>query len=125
VLTIRKEQFDAISATRRSDFEDRVARHLLLFFPDKLALLRPDELRAFIRHGSTRASIHGLNTERDICKYLDIMCVFGRDFDTDKRLTWAAEILRRPFRTSRLKMNRLMETALANAETDLTSAKIS
>jgi hypothetical protein len=44
------------------------------------------------------------------------MCVFGRDFESGSRLPWAAEILRKPFRTSRSKMNRLMEVALAHAE---------
>lgn len=104
------------AAKRRQEFEIRLERHLIRFFPEQAASLGTDGLHLFIGYGSARASTHGFNTERDICKYLDLMCVFGRDFDSDQRLPWAAEILHRPFRTSRLKMNRLMEAALERAE---------
>ena len=116
MLTIRREQLNLLAADRRRDFEERLARHLLRFFPDKVASLAEGEFHAFIRHGSARAARYGLDTERDICKYLSLMCVFGRDFDSDTRLPWAAETLRKPFRTSSTKMNRLMELALAHAE---------
>jgi hypothetical protein len=115
VLTIRNEQLRVLGAQRRTDFEVRLARHLLRFFPAKIGSLSPDDLEVFIRHGSSRAQRYGLDTERDICKYLSLMCVFGRDFDSDARQPWAGEILRRPFRTSRSKMNRLMEVALQRA----------
>ena len=116
MLTIRREQLNRLAADRRTDFEARVARHLLRFFPDKVASLEVVDLQAFIRQGCARATAYGLDSEREICKYMGLMCVFGRDFDSDRRLPWAAEILRKPFRTSMSKMNRLMEAALAHAE---------
>ncbi len=116
MLTIRREQLNLLATGRRKDFETRLAGHLLRFFPDKVSFLGEGELQAFIRQGSARAAGYGFDSERDICKYLGLMCVFGRDFDSDSRLPWAAEILRKPFRTSRSKMNRLMEVALAHAE---------
>jgi hypothetical protein len=116
VLTIRREQVNLLAAERRRDFEARLAHHLLRFFPDKVAPMAGAELHAFIRHGSARAARYDLDTERDICKYLSLMCVFGHDFDSDTRLPWAAEILRKPFRTSSSKMNLLMERALVHAE---------
>jgi len=116
VLTIRREQLNLIAVDRRRDFEERLARHLVRFFPEKVESLAGGELQTFIRQGSARSAAYGLDTERDICKYLGLMCIFGRDFDSDRRLPWAAEILRKPFRTSRSKMNRLMELALAHAE---------
>jgi hypothetical protein len=116
VLTIRNEQLGLFAIDRRRDFEERVARHLRRFFPGKVNSLTADEIGAFIRQGSARAVRYGLETERDICKYLGLMCVFGPDFDSDRRLPWAGEILRKPFRTSKSKMNQLMERALEHAE---------
>jgi hypothetical protein len=116
VLTIRREQLNLFAADRRNDFETRLAVHLRRYFPDRVALLGEGEFQAFIRQGRARAARYGFDTQRDICKYLGLMCIFGRDFDSDRRLPWAAEILRKPFRTSRSKMNRLMELALAHAE---------
>ncbi|MEM7153896.1 MAG: hypothetical protein AAF799_13690 [Myxococcota bacterium] len=46
-----------------------------------------------IRHGVTRASGYGIESELGICRYLNLMFVFGRDFDRNPRLSWAREIL--------------------------------
>jgi hypothetical protein len=49
------------------------------------------ELLELIRHGVGRARAHGIDTERGACKLLNLMFVFGRDFD--RELPWAREIL--------------------------------
>ena len=116
LLTIRKQQIHVLAASRRVTFETRLEHHLQKFFPDQVAAAGPDDVAEFIRDGQARALAHGFKAEREICKYLDLMCIFGREFDSNPRLPWAAKILGQPFLTPRAKMNRLVETALLHAE---------
>ena len=38
-----------------------------------------------VQYGIKRAAVYGFTAKRDVCKYIDLMILFGRDFDTDKR----------------------------------------
>ena len=69
--------------------------HLRKFFPKQCAALGELQLRETIGHGIRRAAHYGITAKRDVCKYIDLMIVFGRDFDSDKRFRWAREILDR------------------------------
>jgi hypothetical protein len=50
-------------------------------------------LREFIQYGIRRAAHYGITAKRDVCKYIDVMVVLGRDFDKDARYAWASNIL--------------------------------
>ena len=80
-MVIRRRQMAMFSGTALQSFEDRVAAHLNRCFPDQCKLLGEPSLRGTIRYGIERASQHGINAEREVCKYIDLMVVFGRDFD--------------------------------------------
>jgi hypothetical protein len=93
MLTIRQAQFAVLSQLEVRKFEDWMLVHLKKFFPKQCAALGDTQLRETVQHGIERAAGHGLTAKRDVCKYIDLMIVFGRDFDADKRLPWAGEIL--------------------------------
>jgi hypothetical protein len=93
MLTIRKEQVEALSAAGVENFIDRAAEHVGKFFPEHVKALSGERLREDIRYGITRAASHGIVAERDVCKYIDLLFAFGRDFDTDMGLDWAQAIL--------------------------------
>jgi hypothetical protein len=82
--------------------------HLQKFFPGQCYAAGEERVREIISHGIDRAATYGLTSKRDVCKYIDLMVVFGRDFDTDSRLRWAAEILRQR-RNPGIKMRLLLE----------------
>jgi hypothetical protein len=63
-----------------------------------------------VQHGIKRAAGYGLTARRDVCKYIDLMIVFGRNFDTDRRYRWAGEILGKR-RNPGVKMQTLFQTA--------------
>jgi hypothetical protein len=67
--------------------------HLNKFFPEHCAALKEAGTREAIRYSVTRAAHYQIVTERDVCKYTDLMFAFGRDFDQDPELPWAAAIL--------------------------------
>ncbi|MCA9710230.1 MAG: hypothetical protein KDK70_30600 [Myxococcales bacterium] len=92
MLSLREPQVQALAEPRRSDLEGRLARHARDCFPAAQAL-GPAALREVVRYGVDRALDHGIDTERGVCRYLNLMFVFGRDFDQDPRLPWAEQIL--------------------------------
>lgn len=93
MLTIRPKQIAAFSQVEVKKFEDWMVHHLNRFFPDQCQAAGESEVRKLVRHGIGRAGAHGFTAKREVCKYIDLMVVFGRQFDTDGRLPWAAEIL--------------------------------
>jgi hypothetical protein len=115
MLVIRREQIKALSWKMRKAFEGRMVLHLKEFFPDQCEMLGEEDTRAAIRYGMGRAEGYGLETEGDIAKYLNLMFVFGRTFDTDPDLPWASEILnaRADYAPSE-RMARLYEVAMGN-----------
>jgi hypothetical protein len=116
MLTIRPEQERELARPFIERFERRAAEHLRRYVPDACLSLGDAALAAAINHGIARATHHGLETERDLLRFLTLMFVFGRDFDVDPALPWAAEILRSPGdatdKTERLHVQALRNRAL-------------
>jgi hypothetical protein len=93
MLTVRPRQIAVFSQLEVKKFEDWMVQHLNRFFPDQCQAAGESEVRKLVRHGIGRAAVHGFAARREVCKYIDLMVVFGRQFDTDRRFPWAAEIL--------------------------------
>jgi hypothetical protein len=93
MLTIRQEQFAAFSQAELRKFEEWTMVHAKKFFPRHCQKLGDPQLRELIRYGMKRSVAHGFIAKNDVCKYIDLMVVFGRDFEADNRYPWAREIL--------------------------------
>lgn len=117
-IVLRQAQVEALRGSSSERFVARVEAHLREFFPHECARLGgPAALREVIGHGMERAAWHGLRSQREVCKYLDLMFAFGRDFDRDPRLAWAEPILEGyAHDLSRSKIDRLFEQALRHPE---------
>ena len=96
MLTIRKEQWDLFAEEERRKFEDWMHDHVREQLPGEYRAAGEEEIRELIRYGRERAASYGIQSRRDVCKYIDLMVVLGKDFDVDARFPWAAEILRKP-----------------------------
>jgi hypothetical protein len=94
ILAMRQAQLAAFSHAEVQKFEVRMIAHLRRFFPKQCAALTEPQLRELIQHGIKRAADHKITSERDVCKFIDLTIVFGRDFDADKKLPWASRILK-------------------------------
>jgi hypothetical protein len=94
MLVIRDEQLAAFSEAGRKRFEAWMQAHLRRFFPRQCDALGDTKIEETIRYGIERAKSYGITVKRDVCKYLDLMVLFGRDFDTSPRLPWAGRILK-------------------------------
>lgn len=113
MLIIRKEQMGVFEEVALKNFEDRMVIHLGKFFPEQCAALGDDGIREAIRYGIERAESYGIVDERDVCKYIDLTIVFGRDFDESPGTAWASSILNDEFLTDpTAKVERLFREAM-------------
>lgn len=93
MLLVRSEQMAVFSAAAEKEFEDWMVAHLNRFFADRCKRMGEEALRELIRYGIHRAASYGLTIRREVCKYIDVMLVLGRDFDKDPRHERARQIL--------------------------------
>jgi hypothetical protein len=114
MLTIRKQQFAVFQKAASEEFEARMMAHIQKFFPHRMAELGEASVRDLIRYGIERAASYRISQEPEVCKYIGIMVVFGRDFDRDPQLPWASAILREPnFPSSSVRVTELHKAAVA------------
>ena len=116
MFVIRDAVWDQLAAAAHADFVKRMRVHLGQFFPEQCRALGDQRTSQLIEAGIIRAREYGFDSEREVCKYIDLMCVFGHRFDRDERLPWAREILdgRSPPEPEQ-RMQRLHEAAVSMA----------
>jgi hypothetical protein len=110
MFTIRKEQLAILEKKEIEKFGERMVAHLRKVFPERSEVLGDNGLRDLIRYGVLRSASYRIVAERDVCKYIDLMMVFGRDFDQSRQYSWAAAILNAKKGPAR-KMKVLFKTA--------------
>jgi hypothetical protein len=74
-------------------FEDEMVVHLGEFSPPLFKAVGEEQMRKAIRFGIGRAGSYGFTFRGPIRLYLELMLLFGSDFDTDPQYPWATEIL--------------------------------
>lgn len=116
MLVIRKTQLDALGAHVTRRFENRLVDHLRRSFPGQTASETDEGLRSICSYGRERARHHGFRSQRDICRYINLMLVFGRDFDRDPRHPWARRTLAKKGLGPTLLMSRLHAAALRHEQ---------
>ena len=93
LLAIRRDQWGAFSEAEIRKFEDWMVSHLQKFFPRQCSNMGESKIREIIQYGTARARSYGITVKREVCQYIDLMVVLGRDFDQPKKCAWAHEIL--------------------------------
>jgi hypothetical protein len=97
MFVIRNTVWDKFAEDAYADFVARMRVHLGKFFPEQCEALGPEKTGELIEFGIERARFHGFENEREVCKYIDLMCIFGRNFDQDEKQPWARHILESRF----------------------------
>jgi hypothetical protein len=82
MLVIKKEQVTEMRKASLLDFENRMVTHLRKCFPEQCAAMNEAEIRSEIRLGFQKAVGYRFLSELEICKFTNLMFLFGRDFDT-------------------------------------------
>ena len=117
MFTIRQQHLAAFEQVALEQFEDTVAAHLQENFAEECAALGDSAVHELIAQGVGRAAAYGIEAETDVCLYIDLMVLFGRDFDRDPKLPWASAILRDPkWEDPSARVNHLYDTAVQRLE---------
>lgn len=95
-LTMRPSQLAEFSRAEVDKFKSWMLVHLNKFFPSECQSAGETQVKEAILYGIKRAASYGITSKRDVCKYIDLMVVFGRNFDVEARSRWASEILNKP-----------------------------
>lgn len=93
MFAIRPDQIAKFSEAVLKQFEDMMVVHLKKFFPRRTTVAGEPKVREFIRYGVQRAASYNIKTKRDVSRYIDLMVSLGADFDKDKNIAWAGQIL--------------------------------
>jgi hypothetical protein len=93
MLKIRKEQYEELGKVSLKRFEDSMVEHIKEFFPKYYEIHKEPLIRKVILYAVEQAESYGLITERDVCLYINLVFLWGSNFDTDPQLSWAAAIL--------------------------------
>ncbi len=93
MFTVRKQHLAAFEQAALEQFEDTMLAHLRETFSEECATLDEPALIKLIHLGIDRAATYGIEAEDDVCLYIDLMMLFGQDFDRDPGLPWARAIL--------------------------------
>lgn len=110
MLHIRLTQVQDLERSNRDQFVDFMMLHLLQFFSHQCEKMETESVRRTILVGIEKARTYGIESERDVCKFIDLMFAFGNDYDV--RLSWVRKTLNeRDPRQSIGRMDRLMTQA--------------
>lgn len=96
MIVIRKEQLEVFRADGLATFENEMVLHLAAFSPPLFAATGEQQIRKVIRLGISRAADYGFDHQGPVRLYLEMMLLFGSDFDTDPQYLWLADILTTP-----------------------------
>jgi hypothetical protein len=89
MLKIRKEQVEVFEQAAVRNFEEQMVQHLKEFAPRHSEIIGESGVRQVIRLGLERAAKYGLTNRGPVRFYIELMFMFGSDFDTDPQLPWA------------------------------------
>lgn len=112
MLIIRAAQLIVLAGPMMERLRARAAAHLRVHFAVQCEALGEAGLADAIDHGLARAAAHGFRAESDLLQYLNLCFTFGRDFDGDPELGWAAAILADDRAEPGARMRRLYARAL-------------
>jgi hypothetical protein len=96
MLQMRDEQMAAFERAARETFQNKMVEHLKVFTPQHFQVIGEAGVRHVIRIGMARAKAYGLTNQGPVRFYIELMFMFGSDFDSDPLLPWVGEILTDP-----------------------------
>lgn len=94
MFKIDKQQMAAFAESSARGFEERMVQHLEERLPQYCATLATAAgVQTLVQKGIERAAAHGITIEKDVSRFIGVMCVLGEKFDVDPKLPWVAEVL--------------------------------
>ena len=92
MLKMRKEHIAAFEAQAVASFATRVVAHLKAVWPLECAELGDAAVLEAVRNGIDRAAAQGMVSEFDVVRFIDLMFILARDFETSPLAMWTRPI---------------------------------
>lgn len=113
MITIRQSQITAFSSEALRVFEEAVLRSLYQRLPQHLASIGEHDARTAIREGVRKAASYGIVLEVDVAKFIELLFMFGPDFDKNPAYARLHEVLNDPgLRDGSIKSRALVSAAM-------------
>ncbi len=93
-MIIRDEQIQVFQQAAARRFEDEMVNHSKEFAHRHCEVLGEQAVRGIVRLSFQRAERYELTDRGPLRCYLELMWLYGSDFDTDPQLPWAIRTLR-------------------------------
>lgn len=90
---IRREQMHALARSGEEDFQMRMIGYLRDLFSVKTSEFSDQQLIRLIERSTKDAGKYGIVSEKDVSRYIALICTFGLEFETKPEFDWAAAIL--------------------------------
>lgn len=94
MLKIRESQKQVLEEAASRNFEGELIQHIKEFAPKHSEVIGDRGVREVVQTGIKRARQYGFTKRGPIRFYVELMFMFGSDFDTDFQLPWAAGVLK-------------------------------
>ena len=93
MIKVRSAQMKVFEDEALKRFENEMVLHSKEFSPRLCEVLGDDQLRVAVRQAMSRADRYGFTNRGPLRLYIEMMFLFGSDFDTDPQYPEVAEIL--------------------------------
>lgn len=118
MLIIRQSQMEVFEQAALQRFENDMVVHLNAFAPKHCKVIGEPAVRTGIRLGIERAGQYGLANRGPVRFYIELMFMYGCDFDSDPQHSWANDVLRsRDIPDQMTRAEQLYANAMAYTET--------
>ena len=81
MLVIKKNQIDVFEKVMFSQFEDKMVAYLKDCHSNALADENDQKIRLLIRDGAKKAKKYGVETEWDVCRFIQLIVIYGPEYE--------------------------------------------
>ena len=96
MLVIRKEQIEILEAAASGNFEASLVEHIKKVARRHTDVIGDAGTRAIVKSGLERAKSYGMTKRGPARFFVEMIFLFGSEFDTDPLLPWASGVLTNP-----------------------------
>src|ERR1700733_11829148 len=96
MLTIRRQQFEALEQASRRNFRDRATAHIATEYPEYSSEVSEEGTRRLVIAGIEKAAEPGITTEGAVLVFIELMVEVGISFERSPDRKWVHKILAYP-----------------------------
>lgn len=110
-MYVRPDQIRVLEIAQRQRLIERLAGHVAATFEPIVAQIGPARARTAIENALERASLYGIETDGDLCEFVNVVFVLGDTFPFAPEFAWARRILELRGPSAEWKLQRVRQRA--------------